>query len=228
MNALLLVRHGENPANLTGQFSYRRIDYGLTPKGLLQAGQTAEFLRARPIRAVYSSPLKRALETAAVIARALGLEPEVLEDLRELNVGRLEDGPPTAEAWAVHDEVIRAWQAGELNTRFPGGERLRECRARAGRALGTMLAGRDGEEVVAVAHGGIINVIVEHFCQGVDLERLRAPQYNCAVTELEGRLRGGRPELRLAAWAACAHLSGEAASFVSGVPSAEERDELPG
>ena len=78
MNRLYLVRHGENPANLTKEFSYRRVDYGLTPKGVLQARQTAEFFKGKAVHAVYSSPLKRAAETAGIIAAELELRVEII------------------------------------------------------------------------------------------------------------------------------------------------------
>ena len=60
MTHLYLIRHGENLANLTKEFSYRKVDYSLTPKGKLQAEQTARTLQDRGIAAVYSSPLRRA------------------------------------------------------------------------------------------------------------------------------------------------------------------------
>ncbi|MCB0198167.1 MAG: histidine phosphatase family protein, partial [Anaerolineae bacterium] len=63
-----LVRHGENPANITKEFSYRDVDYSLTPKGVLQAQQTAAHFRNVPVDAVVASPLKRTRETAAIIA----------------------------------------------------------------------------------------------------------------------------------------------------------------
>jgi broad specificity phosphatase PhoE len=47
MTTLYLVRHGENLANITKEFSYRAVDYPLTPKGILQAEQTAEYFAAK-------------------------------------------------------------------------------------------------------------------------------------------------------------------------------------
>ena len=60
MNTIYLVRHGENRANLTKEFSYKVVDYSLTPKGALQAQQTAQFFQDKQIHEVYTSPLKRA------------------------------------------------------------------------------------------------------------------------------------------------------------------------
>ena len=79
VNTLYLVRHGENLANLTREFSYRKVDYPLTERGVRQAEQTAAHFASlgarpggRPIDAIFSSPLKRALQTAEIIGAATG------------------------------------------------------------------------------------------------------------------------------------------------------------
>src|SRR6478672_925857 len=95
-----IVRHGENPANINREFSYRLVDYSLTPKGVRQAEDTARFFRDKQIDAIYSSPLKRAVETAEIIAAPLGLPVALIEEFREINVGTLEEQPPTDENWA--------------------------------------------------------------------------------------------------------------------------------
>jgi len=72
LHTLYVVRHGENPANLNREFSYKLIDYSLTEKGVRQAEETASFFREKGIDAIYSSPLKRARETAQIIAAPIG------------------------------------------------------------------------------------------------------------------------------------------------------------
>src|SRR5512145_1505714 len=108
-NHVYWVRHGENLANITKEFSSRHVDYSLTPKGVLQAQQTGAYFKDKSIDALYSSPLKRAAETAAIIGAAIGLPVTVIEGFREIDVGELEREPPTAENWAFHDRVFRAW-----------------------------------------------------------------------------------------------------------------------
>jgi probable phosphoglycerate mutase len=71
---------------------------------------------------IYASPLKRAMETAEIVAQACGLPVvNTLEDLRELNVGSLEGQTPTAKLWAQHDAVWERWFAGERMAQFQGG-----------------------------------------------------------------------------------------------------------
>lgn len=217
-NTIYLVRHGENRANITKEFSYKLVDYSLTPKGALQAEQTAEFFKTLPLDAVYSSPLKRAYETAESIARSQGLPVTVLEEFRELNVGDLELRPPTEANWREHDQVIGEWMKGNLEARFPGGENFLEIIERARRGLLEVTRGRNGQRIVVAAHGGILTAIVRNLCVEAEGQRSGASMANCAVTELElvsseHDLLGGT----LRCWASAAHLSGEAANLVSPV-----------
>ena len=125
-NTLYMVRHGENPANITKEFSYRHIDYSLTAKGVLQAEQTAAFFQSIPLDAIYASPLKRASETAEIIARTHNLPVTLLEEFREVNVGDMEQRPPTEENWREHDRIMGQWFKGNLTVAFPGGENFLE------------------------------------------------------------------------------------------------------
>jgi broad specificity phosphatase PhoE len=229
VNTIFLVRHGENPANLTREFSHRRVDYPLTDKGVLQARQTAAYLRDVGLDALYCSPLKRAAQTAAVLGEALGLPATVLEGLRELNVGRLEDKPPTDENWSLHDRVLEQWRAGLHAVAFPGGEDYATARARMRAALRAALAGREGQRIVLVGHGGIFAVTLTDICPGVAPDD---PAYrhshNCSITEIRmERSETGEPIGELVRFADCSHLSGEAARLVRGLSEQPEQPVQP-
>jgi len=111
-NRLYLVRHGENPANINKVFSSKIVDQSLTSKGVLQAQQTAARFDQLDIstghwaRAVFSSPLRRAIETAEIIAKMLNFEVSILEEFREIGVGVLEEKPATQSDWAFHEQVV--------------------------------------------------------------------------------------------------------------------------
>src|SRR5689334_11384024 len=122
MHTIYWVRHGENKANITKEFSYKYVDYSLTPKGIQQAQQTARFFRDKNIQAMYTSPLKRAVETAEIIARVLHLDFTPIEEFREINVGSLEGQVPTPELWAFHNRILADWQNGRHDLMFPDGE----------------------------------------------------------------------------------------------------------
>lgn len=218
-NRLLLVRHGENRANLTKEFSHRSVDYPLTVKGKLQAEQTAEYLRALPVKQVFSSPLKRAYETAEMIAAKVGGEVSVLEDFRELDVGVLETQPPTVAAWKQHDDVVWAWAKGDHEARFPEGENYLELVRRVRRGYETICCNRSGETLILVAHGGSLSLPLLSLVPELDRKLLqRTVHHNCAVSELTASLEGSGLHLELVRWASADHLYGEAAEFVSGVP----------
>jgi len=189
---IVLVRHGENPANLTKEFSHRRVDYPLTAKGRLQAQQTA-------------GPL----------AEALGLEVQICEDFREMNVGDLEGMEPRDQAWAVYAEVIRQWFSGNHGFRFPGGESRIELVERFRRGLERVAT--PGEEVLVVGHGGIFTHGVCELCAVDDPRSFFAREnYNASVSLLERPL-ADQP-WKLVSWGSTAHLSGEAAVLVESVP----------
>jgi len=219
MNHLYLVRHGENPANLTKEFSFRSVDYSLTPKGRMQALQTGQFFRQKRIDAVYSSPLKRAAETAEIICAEVGLPFTVLEDLREVNVGALEGQKPTAELWEQHDAILKAWKNGQSDVSFADGEdHLSLCR-RMRCALQTMTSDRVDANILAVVHGGLLALTLKDLCPAADWgEILNRPNSNCSITEYEVENGPEGLHCRLLAWASTSHLHGEAAILEPGTP----------
>ena len=223
MSLIYWVRHGENWANITRELSTRRVDYSLTPRGVLQAEQTAAYFRGMAVDAVLSSPLKRALETAAPIAAALGLPVQVVEEFRELNVGSLEDRLPDRSVWNLHDNLLHAWLDGrERETTFPGGEDYHTMLDRLTRGL--RQAARF-ERSVVVAHGGLLYAALPDLVDGMDPRWTRDNDWNpnCAVSEFEPVEAGGRLRLLLRAWARSDHLSGDAAVKITGTPKRSGR-----
>lgn len=221
-NTLYLVRHGENLANITKEFSYKLVDYPLTPKGVLQAEQTAEFFRSMSIDAVYSSPLKRARETAEIIARPHKLPVMLLEEFREVNVGDLELMPPTEASWRLHDQVVEQWKRGHEEVAFPGGESFVQLIERSRRGLLETIRGRSGQRIVIAAHGGILTAIVRNLCSDASAELTHAGMHNCAITEIELTTRNDALQGSLCSWACVTHLSGEAAELISPVMEYEK------
>ena len=220
MPTVFLVRHGENPANISKEFSYRTVDYSLNAKGLEQARQTAAFFQAQSIAigAVYSSPLRRAHETAAVIATALGTAISIVEEFREINVGSLEGQTPTRELWDEHNAVLRAWLKGQPDSTFPAGENHHSVNERMQIGLRHVLKHTPQQASIIVGHGGIFTASLAAFCPDLDVRSIiRAPNHNCSLTELAVEERDGQLVGRVVRWADFGHLSGEAARFISGV-----------
>jgi broad specificity phosphatase PhoE len=225
MNTIYLVRHGENPANLRSEFSYKLVDYSLTPKGILQAQQTAEYFKDKQIHEIYASPLKRTRETAQIIADALGLTVTVVEEFREVNVGALERQPPSIENWEFHDRIVAEWFFGHHEVSFPDGENYLTLLHRMRTGLSQIIRNKTGKNMIVVGHAGIFTIPLRDICLNVDIEEItRRNMHNCSITQLELALVEEKLMGKLANWAYTDHLSGEAARFVrtSLVARAEE------
>lgn len=183
---LYLVRHGQSVANVTWEFSYKRVDPPLTDLGVEQARITAEYFRSVQVDAIYTSPMLRAVQTAEIFKAALGLDVAVIEELREVNVGDLEDRAPTQDAWAVHTQIHDDWANGRLDIAFPGGEDYHGLSGRALRAFARIVAERPDQASIVVAHGAIFTAAVAALCPAVSMaEIVRLPNGNCGITTVD-------------------------------------------
>ena len=178
------LRHGENEANVSGVFTYRRIDHDLTARGRGQSGEVADYLAGQPLGdgPVFSSPLKRARQTGGAIAERLGKPLQVIEELHELNVGDLE-GQSGPEAVAYWWSVLRDWERGERATRFAGGENHFELTERVRTGLGKLRAASGDGPVVLAAHAGLLRIGFRNLALPVPPVDLAIP--NCSVSHLE-------------------------------------------
>jgi broad specificity phosphatase PhoE len=220
MNTIFLVRHGENRANITKEFSYKHIDYPLTEKGRLQAHQTARYFREKQIDAIYTSPLKRAQETADMIGGELRLPVTVLEEFREVNVGTLELQPVSKALWDFHNAIVRNWWNGQPDSQFPGGENYHQLLARMQRGLSLVLQSQRDTRSIIVGHGGIFTFTVKDICPEADHDEIwQTAAHNCSISRLD--FAETKLTATLHTWADSRHLTGEAAQLISGVPESE-------
>jgi probable phosphomutase (TIGR03848 family) len=156
---ILLVRHGLT--STTGvKLPGRARGLHLSEEGGRQAEAVGRRLgRLAKIAAVYASPLERARETAAPIARGPRLAVRVEPGLTDIDIGEwtglsLKQARRKPE-WAV----VQRHPSG---FRFPGGESFMEMQARVTAALGRLIARHPGEVVVAVSHADSIKAAVAH------------------------------------------------------------------
>lgn len=155
---MLLVRHGQTPTTgkmLPGQAP----GLHLSEKGLGQAQAAAERIAAltKAPAAVYASPLERTRETAAPIARALGLRVRTAPGLIEVDVGEWTEQPLTRLYRAREWPTVQRWPGG---FRFPGGESFAEMSVRSMDAVLGLVAEHPGETIVAVSHADPIKAIL--------------------------------------------------------------------
>lgn len=155
----LLVRHGETGLNHEGRWQGAGSNPPLNEKGRLQARELARRLAGRPVAALYTSPQRRARETAVILGECLGLEPRLVDALHELDHGKWE-GRTQAEVLARWPEAYRAYEAAPWDTPRPGGESYEELGERLWPALEKLADRHRGEEIVTVTHGGPIRLVL--------------------------------------------------------------------
>ena len=186
---ILLARHGETDWNAVGRWQ-GHTDRALTDLGRRQAAELAERLANVEIDAIYSSDLLRAIETAAPVAKQLGLPLRTLAELREVDVG----------TWAglTRDEVAERFPDGfrrwsEWETGWDDGETYDELGERVVAAVLRLAGEHEGERILVVSHGGAIRAL-HAAAAGVDIgtfRRLRPVVENARVTSIlveNGRL----------------------------------------
>ncbi len=195
MPVFWLVRHGKT--DLIGKKLCGNLPgIHLNEEGIAQAKKTAEYLHRFDIKAVYSSPIERALETAQAIALHRGVEVRQAEFLREINFGELQglDAPALRQDPAWQDFLEHPAQV-----KFPHGESLAEAQDRVVTGLNEVAADmEDADQVVCVAHCELLRLVV-CYAIGLPLEKLHTLTIDPAsVSKLEWTAR--RKKLHLLNW----------------------------
>src|ERR1043165_1699700 len=127
----------------------------LSSRGLRQAQATAEALASEPLSAIYSSDLARAMQTAAPLAKLIGLRVEASEAFRERSVGVME-GLTFEDAAQKHPEQYAALLRRDFEHVLTGGESYRQLLDRAWQKLDEIIAQHRGGEVAGFSHTGPI------------------------------------------------------------------------
>ena len=182
---VLLVRHGQTDWNAAGKIQ-GSSDIPLNDRGRAQARELAERLRDMGrICAVYTSPLRRALETAAIIGRTLGIAPIAVPQLTELSFGDWEgcSWDEIGERWP---EQFARYSEDRKNYAPPGGESYAQMLARSWPFVDGLRRKRGGGAVLCVCHSAVMRGILaknEGLTVAESYRRLKLP--NGSVVELE-------------------------------------------
>jgi 2,3-bisphosphoglycerate-dependent phosphoglycerate mutase len=189
VTTVLLARHGESDWNRAKRWQ-GHADRPLTDLGRLQAEELAERLADTELDAVYSSDLRRAVDTAEAVARRRGLAVRTMRDLREVDVGAW-SGLTRAEAEAQFPEGYARWIEGGEG--WHDGETYEQLRIRVVKAIRSIAENHPDGRVLVVAHGGTIRAI-HAAALGVDVHtyrRIQRVEPNAtlsAVCLVDGRL----------------------------------------
>jgi probable phosphoglycerate mutase len=155
---LYLARHGATRLSAEDRFA-GAIGVDLSDEGRWQAERLADRLAEEGICAVYSSPLARTLETAAILARPLGLEPEARDGLREISHGHWE-GLTRAEVEARFPDEYAAWEADPFTFAPIDGESGVAVLARALPVVREVVVRHAGERVLLVSHKATLRLLL--------------------------------------------------------------------
>ncbi|MBC7254256.1 MAG: histidine phosphatase family protein [Actinobacteria bacterium] len=192
MGTAYLLRHGETEYHAR-QRLLGRLDIGLNERGREQARRVVDFFRGLKLDAVYSSPLKRCLETAAPVAEDQGLSIQIMEGLMEVDMGEW-DGRTFEELFREEGELVGKWMRNPSSVAIPGGEDFGAVRDRVMSSLRDIASRHPGDQrVLVVTHGGPIRGIL---CEalGMDLDGMFRIQIDLASISAVKYFDGGIPE----------------------------------
>jgi len=152
---ILFSRHGETDTNVNGKTHRRDDEMGLNAAGKLQSSKLADAAAKHNVRAIFTSPAKRAIETAQIVGRPLGLQPIVVDDLRERDWGDW-----NSEPWAEIEPRLKRMTLEERYTFIPlNGESWKQMDERLKRAVDKIAQTVTGN-VMVITHGGALRAIV--------------------------------------------------------------------
>jgi 2,3-bisphosphoglycerate-dependent phosphoglycerate mutase len=197
---ILAIRHGETAWNAESRIQ-GHTDIPLNPHGRWQAQQLAQALHDETVDAAYASDLSRAHETALAVAQKRSLPVVTHAGLRERGFGEFE-GQTWVELEARWPAETQAWRKREPGFAPGGGESLLQLQARVVETVNQLAARHLGEQILIVAHGGVLDVLYRAATR-LDLQAPRTWELpNTAINRLLWSPEG----LSLVGWADTAHL----------------------
>ncbi|MBK3570088.1 histidine phosphatase family protein [Streptomyces sp. MBT62] len=186
---LLLARHGQTVWHAENRYA-GISDVALTDTGVTQAEALGRWAAAHPVDAIWTSPLSRAVLTAAPAAHALNLVPNTEPALRECDFGVME-GRTLTEFATENPGAAEAFRADPVAHPFPESEDPTAAAARGTAALQRIAAAHSGGRVLVVAHNTLLRLVL---CRTLSIplgeyRRVFPRLQNAAVSEL--RVGGG-------------------------------------
>lgn len=158
MARLFLVRHGIVESNSTGRL-WGHTDIPLCADGIQQAWKVCERLSREKIAIIYSSDLRRSLDTATIIASPHQLSMVSCPELREINFGRFE-GMTFEEIKNCYPEAEKLWAGANPELSFPDGESLKALSNRIDHFVDRLSEYGLKDTVLVVAHGGSLRMLL--------------------------------------------------------------------
>jgi broad specificity phosphatase PhoE len=157
MTELILARHGETEWNV-GKIFRGRADVNLDAVGVKQADLLGKYLGNCRLEAVYSSPLKRALDTATIVARYQKVGVHTAEDIIDLDYGEWQS-LSEQQVERLYPALLKEWHNSPHKVRIPGGESLEDVRGRVIELVNDVLSRHQGR-ILLVSHRVVLKVLI--------------------------------------------------------------------
>jgi broad specificity phosphatase PhoE len=185
---VLLIRHGQSRGNAEGRFG-GHTDTPLSARGRRQAEATAKALASEKFTTIYSSDLKRAVETATPLAKLTRAPLEATDAFRERSVGVME-GLTFEEAAAQYPEQYAALLHRDFEHVLQGGESYRQTLDRAATKLDEIIQKHKGGRIAVFTHTGAICILILHLMGALDSPELKPvwiATSNCGISRFDLR-----------------------------------------
>ena len=158
LSRIWLIRHGEPETDAQGR-CYGRLDWGLSDRGKVQAQMAAQALSGEPLAAIYSSPRRRARQSAEFLGKAKDLPVTILEGLCEIDFGDFE-GLTYEEIEKQYPDQYKRWMTRPTEIHFPGGESFVQMQTRVLATTTKLCQRHQGESIAIISHGGVNRIIL--------------------------------------------------------------------
>jgi alpha-ribazole phosphatase len=190
---LILLRHGEPEQAAKGR-CYGSLDLGLSQNGRKQIEEKLASIANLRADSLYTSPSKRAIESAAIIGAFLQLDPILSPEVREIDFGVFE-GLTYEEIEKRYPQEYKLWMERPTEVTFPQGESFAQVKARVVRFREFLLSSHPGKTVMTVSHGGANRIMLAEALAIPDAMIFRIDQAYAALNIID--YLTGSPMVRL-------------------------------
>ena len=190
---LWLIRHGEPDPEVRGR-CYGRLDVSLSAEGRRQLESVAKRLASEPLSAIYTSPRKRALESAEIVAAPHGCGVQIEHDLHEIDFGDFE-GLTYDDISKLYPALYRQWMEQPTEVEFPNGESFSMMKSRVTKAVAALHDRHAGQSVALITHGGAIRIVLADALSVPSANVFRIAQRYAAINLI--RFVGSHPVVEL-------------------------------
>lgn len=177
---IFLIRHGQTDINLKGRYQ-GLVDVDLNEAGILQAELTGKRISEYNIKYIYSSELKRAVQTSEIIKKYVNVNEVIIKhELREIEMGQWED-KTWKEIKEGNNEYFKNWSMHLRDLPYPGGESGKDVINRSFKIIDEIIH-KNIDSAVIVSHGGVIKVLLSYFLGLPQEKRFNMEIKNCSVS----------------------------------------------